>query len=282
MFVGVSHKGMTIIDQKLEGSDLLVKVDKYPDKWFQYSAFLKGCPEKKISKHEGKIIQVRHGSYTILTVDLDDWATVQFDNGYTTKVRTGQAVSGNVKNPYYPTVQGIGYPGEGLFSVGTHPVEYGAWVGMLSRARDNENICVHEEWKCFQNFCSWYIEEVKLRKLPETKLVLDKDISGEMLYSPRTSFLVPTEINSLFTSSHMKKLVPLPVGVTFSRGKYKAMVNNNTKKEVIGWFDNPIAASNAYTKRKAEIWKEAASRYRDELCDRCYEAIINKADEVLK
>ena len=46
--------------------------------------------------------------------------------------------------------------------------------------------------------------------------------------------------------------------------------------DFVGTFNNPIDAEKAYWKAKAEIWKEAAEEFKDYLCDRGFNAIMER------
>lgn len=274
MFVGVVHKGNEVIEEKLDNNELFVKI-KGNDNWFKYSQFLDGCVSSKHSKHIGTVVPTKYGNLTILSVNFDGVAEVRLDNGYTTHCKVHRALYGGVKNFTFPIIYGKGYLGDGDFKIKDYKVEYSAWVAMLGRINENNSVSVHE--------CKWHVDERKKRKVQNTKLVVDKDISGELLYSANTSFLVSPAINNSFTSHKMQKIIPLPVGVTrVKHDKYKVVIYNNLKKEVIGVFDNPIEASNAHTKRKAELRIELANEYMDELCERGYSAIIKQSELTIK
>lgn len=73
---------------------------------------------------------------------------VEFQDKYKAKIHTGyQAfVNGSVKNPYHPTVKGIGYLGEGEnVRVNGELIEsYKVWFSMLDRCyKNNEKRILH-------------------------------------------------------------------------------------------------------------------------------------------
>lgn len=154
--------------------------------------------------------------------------TVEFQDEYGFKVNTqyGQFKLGEVKNPYYPSVFGVGiigtkYP---LRENGKNTKEYVSWKSVLRRSFDEKlkkryitykSVECCEEWLLFENFYEWLHSQENFDKwFNGDKWEIDKDIlvKGNKIYSPDTCCLVPHNINSLFTKSNATR-GDLPIGV---------------------------------------------------------------------
>lgn len=282
-FVGNVYNGYLVTEQKLEGDTLLVKVDSI-DEWFNCHDLLSNKLEKvkKTNSNLGKVIDSKYGKLTIIESLENNRVVVEFENGFKTTSTLYTALAGGIKNLNYPNVCGVGFIGEGVYNVSNSRKGYSAWAGMLNRASVSSNITVSKDWCNFQNFNRWYSEEMLKRSKFDKKFVVEKDIISEedqKIYSSETSLIVPSEINNLFKSTKENKKLPLPVGVTLlGKGQFKVKIAYKGQSRNLGVFNNPIDAEKAYWKAKAEIWKEGAGEFRDYLCDRGYNAIMNRAE----
>lgn len=297
-FIGRINKNRTVVEEKMQDQRLLFYVQQLDSQdcgmWVDSHDFFRGVfkADKKIAtlaksnvKHLGKTFTGRTGSYTIVEVLDGNKVVVEFDNGYSTITSTSHAICGSVRNPTGPSVGGIGYIGIGQYNATTAVTSYSAWSQMIRRTIKSETVDVVEEWHNFQTFAVWYKNEIELRVNSGVMFVVEKDILSPedgKIYSPSTALLVPREINQLFKTTKGNKLTALPPGVVLlSKGLFKVSINNDNKKTILGTFGNPIAASSAYWKAKAEIWIAKANEYRDYLCDRGYNGIIRKANLIL-
>lgn len=121
-------------------------------------------------------------------------------------------IRGNVKNPYYPMVLGIGMIGSKYPAKinNEETEEYQAWKGLIYRCFDKntkerqptyKNATCCEEWLLYENFYEWLHGQENFDILHnKCKWNVDKDIliKGNKLYSPETCCLVPMSVNSLF------------------------------------------------------------------------------------
>ena len=120
--------------------------------------------------------------------------------------------NGSVRNPYHPSVCGVGYLG--LNKDGTRPIssinnkrsrEYTCWSNMISRCYANtlernptyKNIEVCDRWKCYANF----LEDLPKIKgydlwLKDDNYALDKDLSNCKFYSLETCEFIHCSDNS--------------------------------------------------------------------------------------
>ncbi len=165
--------------------------------------------------------------------------TIQFEDGtILRKFRYDAIKDGRVRNPFHPSVCGIGYLG-----IGRHkPIDenkkltkiYTVWNGMFQRCY-NENIrykfstykgcTVDKSWHNFQNFADWYENNHKSHM---KGWHIDKDIlkKGNKIYSPETCCFIPIEINSLFTKCN-KARSEYPISVNKRGKKFRAYIGKD-------------------------------------------------------
>lgn len=200
--------------------------------------------------------------------------------GHTVKTNTSNIKAGCIRDPYAPSVAGVGITGEIPTSYRTKEGKiaiqpyYKAWFDMINRAynktisdrqRCYKNLTVTEEWLYLSNFKEWfdkhYIEGFVL-----SFTFLGKDIRE---YNKDTCVFIPQSINRLF-DIRSDQSRDLPVGVSLLRGKnvvYGAFANNPLlgRLEALGRFDTPEEAHNAWQERKHEYALALADLYRDQL-----------------
>jgi len=196
---------------------------------------------------------------------------------------------GKIKNPYYPSVYGVGYIGEGVYKCYTgedRSPHYKRWMDMLKRCYSEKHqqqypsyrqVSVCNEWHNFQNFASWFEETYK----PHMRgWALDKDIFSRetKTYSPETCCFVPEDINNLFTTKQSRKHSHLPLGVTYSRSgkKYVAQMTKNGRTNRFGSYGNVEEAEERYNVERKLYLKEKAESYKDVLDIKVYNKLICK------
>ena len=228
---------------------------------------------------------------------------IEFCDDYKAKVHTtyGNFKKGNVKNPYYPMVYGVGILGEKYPSKinNKNTKEYITWKSMLERCFDNkykekqvtyENVTCCKEWLLYENFYEWLHSQENFDKWKEESMYsLDKDIlvKNNKTYSPTTCLLIPKSINSLFVNQNRKR-GELPIGVSYYEkyGKYRAYVSmRNLGKEfakTIGYYDTPEKAFYAYKRYKENIVKQLAREEYDKgnITKQCYDAMMKYEVEI--
>lgn len=104
----------------------------------------------------------------IIEYNGTDDITVEFQDEYKAKVHTAYIffLSGEVKNPYYPSVLGVGIVGNKypISKNGKNIKEYCAWRNMLNRClREDEkekhpeykDVTCCNDWLLFENFYEW-------------------------------------------------------------------------------------------------------------------------------
>ena len=198
-------------------------------------------------------------------------------------------VRGEVSNPFYPSVCGVGYLGVGKYRPKKDSQAYLHWKGVLSRVYDATSLVknptykgttVDTEWLNFQNFAEWCYKQKGFdsKDGKGRKYQLDKDIliKGNKVYSPETCCFVPQEINLLFCKSDAIR-GKVPIGVTYdkSRNKYAARVTCNNTYIHLGRHNTLEQAFAVYKKAKEENIKVLASKWQTCVDVRVFEALVN-------
>lgn len=220
---------------------------------------------------------------------------VEFQDEYKIKVNTQywQFKLGEVKNPYYPSIYGVGvigtkYP---LKVNGKNTKEYESWKSVLERSFDEKlknkyitykSIDCCREWLNYENFYEWLHAQENFEKwLSGDRWEIDKDIliKGNKIYSPETCCLVPHNVNSLFAKSNATR-GDLPIGVTRHGIGFQARCSNplnDNGYEYLGTYSIPNQAFLAYKRFKEDLIRQIAQIEYDKnnITKQCYEAMIN-------
>ena len=213
---------------------------------------------------------------------------VEFQDEHKAKVKTEYKhyKSGKVKNPYLPSVFGIGMIGNKYPS---NTKEYIAWKSMLNRCYYHKikgknptykNAACCDEWLLYENFYEWICGQDNFNKWSiGKKWCLDKDIliKGNKIYSPETCCLVPQNINNIFVKNESRR-GDLPIGVIKSNDKFGATLN----KKYLGTFDSEETAFLFYKLHKESYIKQVAQEEYDKgnITKQCYEAMMNYEVEI--
>ena len=170
----------------------------------------------------GKVYKSKSsGDFKILKYNDSKNVEIQFlKTGFETTVQLGSIRNGNVKDPYSPSVFGVGiigakYP---ITINGVKTKEYVLWKGMLQRCYSDtqyptyEGCEVSDNFKSFEYFYEWCNKQIGSGN---EGWHLDKDllVKGNKVYSEDTCVFIPKEINMVLTKS------------TASRGEYLIGVN---------------------------------------------------------
>lgn len=175
---------------------------------------------------------------------------------------------------------------------GKRTKEYETWHGILKRCYEQTyqqreptyigcTIC--KEWYCYDVFYEWIISQENYKKWKEggRKWCIDKDIcmKGNKIYSPDTCFLVPKNVNSLFTNRKLHR-GELPIGVRYHKKNHNygaTCMNPFTKKfQHIGSYLTVQDAFNAYKKYKENIIKLVAQDEYEKgnITEKCYNSML--------
>lgn len=211
----------------------------------------------------------------------------------------GNIKKGAVLDIYEPSVYGVGYFGEGIYSAKIDGIQikyYKIWQSILQRCYDSNcsayknygqrGVTICEDWKNYQNFAKWWNNNYKEYM---TDWVIDKDIliKNNKIYSPETCCLVPMEINVIFTKRDTER-GDYPIGVrlkTQTKNGYTtnciiAQLNKGGEKIHLGTFKTSEDAFNAYKLAKEAYIKEVANFYKDLLDLKLYNALLNYEVEI--
>ena len=162
-------------------------------------------------------------------------------------------------------------------------MEYQLWKGMLKRCFDEkykqrqptyQDVTCSKEWLLMTSF----IEDVsKMKGYDLDGWQLDKDIlqKGNKLYSKDTCCFVPSEINLLLTKRDNCR-GEWPIGVYFHKrdGKFMAYLSINGKMKHLGYFTTPDEAFQAYKLAKEAQIKVVAQKWKHQLDERVFQALM--------
>ena len=242
----------------------------------------------------GKIFKSKSSGYfKILKYNDSKNVEIQFVNTrFETTVQLGNIKSGKVKDPYLPSVCGVGILGTKYPSKvnGRNIKEYDLWYSMLRRCySDNskkkrptyEGCEVSDKFKSYEYFYEWCHSQIGFGV---EGWHLDKDllVKGNKVYSEDSCVFLPSEINSLLTKRTASRGEYL-IGVSwYSKSRtFIAQVNKNKgKPEHLGYFKTELEAFEAYKQAKESFIKEQANNWKDKIDIRAYNALMNYKVEI--
>ena len=205
--------------------------------------------------------------------------------------------SGSIRNPYYPSIYGIGITGcKYLTKVnGVSTKEYNAWIDMLKRCfmkntKDKQpsykDVECCKKWLNFESFCDWLHEQPNYDKWRNGyRWAIDKDIlvKRNKVYSPDACTLVPQNVNCLFLKREAERGI-YPIGVRYSNDGFIAVCRNPflDRSVEIGCYSTPEKAFNAYKIYKEDLIKQVAKiEYESEnITEKCYQAMMSYVVEI--
>lgn len=182
--------------------------------------------------------------------------------GYECSVPYYDFLRGEVKDPYYPSIYGVGYIGKASYK--GNEKAYGVWKDMLARVYDKFNksynnyggigITVDPRWHSFENF----LQDIKFINgynewLNNSNYHLDKDYlqqdipKSNRIYSKDTCVFLPSNYNNdIMLKERVLASNRNYYGATpINNGNFYARVTCNNFTYNIGTFTNEIAAANA-------------------------------------
>ena len=220
--------------------------------------------------------------------------TIKFNNGVIkANIQYNRVLIGTIKNPYHPSVCGVGYFGVGVHKSkinGITPKKYDLWRDILRRCYDEnalercptyKEVVVCKEWECFQNFGDWFDENYNHKTMKIWDLDKDVLFKGNKVYSAETCCFVPKEINNLFLKKKVNR-GSYPIGVHKENSKYVAQISRGTSKKqtIIGRYNTIEEAFQAYKIAKEEYIKEVADKWKDQITEPTYQALYNYTVEI--
>ena len=237
----------------------------------------------------GKVCKSKSsGDFKIVKYDDSRNVEIQFvTTGYEMVARLEHIRNGDVKDPYTPSVYGVGiigakYP---ISGGGRDTKDYALWKRMLTRCYSDayrkkrptyEGCEVSENFLHYEYFYEWCNQQIGF----DVKgWHLDKDllIKGNKVYSENSCVFIPPEINTLLIKRAASRGEYL-IGVYWSKTN-KAFVaqvrKNKGKQEHLGYFKTELEAFKAYKVAKESFVKEQANKWKGKIDDRAYEALMN-------
>ena len=237
----------------------------------------------------GKVCKSKlSGDFKILKYNDSYNVEIQFLNtGFETVVEIGNIRNGEVKDPYSPSVHGVGIVGTKYPSRadGVQTEEYTLWRNMLQRCYSNtykkkystyEGCEVSSKFKSYEYFYEWCHKQVGFGN---KGWHLDKDllIKGNKVYSEYSCIFIPKDINLLLTKCTASRGEHL-IGVSWCKRymPFRATVSRNKgEQEHLGLFNTELEAFNAYKKAKEAFVKEQANNWKSQIDERAYEALMS-------
>ena len=242
----------------------------------------------------GKILKSKNsGDFKIVKYSDAYDVGIQFINtGFETVARLGDIRNGEVKDPYLPSVFGVGVLGAKYSSRVSDVLtkEYVLWCDMLRRCYSDaykkrkptyEGCEVSNNFKSYEYFYEWCNNQFGFNN---EDWQLDKDllIKGNKVYSEATCVFIPQEINKVLVKREASRGKYL-IGVSWNKkaSAFVARVNKNKgKREYLGLFNTELEAFNAYKKAKESFVKEQAEKWKDKIDPRAYKALMNYEVEI--
>ena len=237
----------------------------------------------------GKVcVSKSSGDFKILKYNDTANVEIQFlKTGYETAVELGNIKKGDVKDPYVPSVFGVGITGtKYLITIsGVKTREYALWKNMLQRCYSDayrnkrptyEGCKVSDNFKRYEYFYEWCQNQVGFGN---QGWHLDKDLltKGNKVYSEDSCIFIPSEINTLLIKRAASRGEHL-IGV-YWHSKNKAFVARVNKSkggsEYLGLFNTEIEAFKAYKTAKEAFIKEQANKWKSQIDPRAYNALMN-------
>ena len=246
----------------------------------------------------GKVCKSKSsGDFKILKYNNVRNVEIQFINtGYRKVAEMKEVRNGSIKDPYSPSVCGVGIVGTKYSSKvdGVRTKEYGLWVRMLERCYSDsfkkknptyEGCEVSDNFKSYEYFYEWCNKQIGFSVDGNgNPFQLDKDllIKGNKVYSESTCVFLPKEINSVLIKCTASRGVFL-IGVSWSNTHkaFKAQVSKNKgKSEHLGFFNTELEAFRAYKQAKESFIKEQANKFKSQIDPRAYNALMNYQVEI--
>lgn len=209
----------------------------------------------------GKVYQSNgYGEYTVVSAESAKDVSIVFSlTKHKKSVRSDCAASGQVKDPYFPKVYGVGYLGDGehkAFVNRKSTLCHKRWEGIIERCYNKNRfrkcyvgVTVCKEWHNFQNFADWFH-----KNYPDDGgyYEVDKDlkVKGNKIYGPDTCIFA-TRLQNMSTTAKVKFKLIDPEGNVHEFYNAAEFARNNN----IGRYD--IYDLNRGRTKVSKGWKKA-------------------------
>lgn len=231
--------------------------------------------------HVGDILVNNQGE-DLKIIDYIDSKHVKIkfiDTNYIKVVGSGNLTKGEVKDPYYPSVEGKGYIGEGKFKPSGKV--YKTWHNMIIRCYSKDyhqrepsyigcKVC--EEWLNFQNFAEWWYKNY----IDNGHIDKDLLVKGNKIYSPNCYCILPKLLN-LALITHKDRRGNTLIGVRKRKDclGYHTTISKFGKIVELGIFDTEQEAFKVYKSEKESYIKELALKFKNNLPLSIYNKLLN-------
>ena len=237
----------------------------------------------------GKVFKSKlSGDFKILKYSDSRNVVIQFlKTGFETVTRLDCVRNGNIKDPYLPSVCGVGIIGTKYPSKinGVHTKEYTLWRNMLKRCYSTtlkkkyptyKDCEASDNFLYYEYFYEWCNSQIGFGN---QDWQLDKDLlfKGNKVYSEDSCVFIPKEINSLLTKSDKVRGKHL-IGVHWCNASkaFVAMVSKNKGgQKHLGYFNTELEAFNTYKTAKEAFIKEQAEKWKSQIDERAYNTLMN-------
>ena len=232
----------------------------------------------------GKVFSSK-GCGDFIVVEHKNWRNVKvkfLDTGYEIVTRVDKVQTGSVRDKLLPSTFGVGILGDSGFS--TEDRQHSVWTGMLQRCYCPKyqtlkpsyiGCSVSESFKKYDNFHIWCENQIGF---DNDGWHLDKDIlvKGNKTYSENLCVFVPHEINTAIVTSRSFRGKSL-IGLRLDKrsNKFQARVNRYGKSFSLGYFQDELEAFSVYKQAKEGYLKELATKWKDQIDPRVYQALNN-------
>ena len=233
------------------------------------------------------------GDFKILKYNNSENVEIQFTNtGYRKVAVMKEVRNGKIKDPYVPSVCGVGIVGTKypISEGGVNTKEYTLWRNMLERCYSDtfkkkqptyEGCEVSNNFKSYEYFYEWCHKQIGFGN---EGWHLDKDLllKGNKVYNEDSCIFLPQEVNTLLTKRTASRGEHL-IGVYWCKTNkaFKAQVSKNKgKQKNLGLFKTELEAFNAYKQAKEAFIKEQANNWRGKIDDRAYKALMSYTVEI--
>lgn len=217
----------------------------------------------------------KHGKFEVVEYKNYNNVKIRFiKTGFKTVAQGCQVRNGHVKDKLSPSVFGVGFIGEGIFSVRANDREtdaYKTWRTILKACYSSRlthkinpyvDCAVCDDWHNFQNFAEWFYEN---HPKDGRKYTLDKNIKslGSKVYCPENCIFVTSNVyRFVIRIEKTKGQLPVGVSVESRNGRFQSFCGDpdTNKSTRLGYFDTPYSAHMAWRNKKYEYAIELANQ----------------------